>query len=104
MQGVNAEVVELDEAVREHLTRVPGSAKAHPGLRHRLHRHLSLPSRGILADLDRKPHRVRGWLTRRDTPDFWDRVVDVCALCCNPPQGAVVLSIDEKTAIAGSQP
>ncbi|MET8681950.1 IS630 family transposase [Streptomyces sp. NPDC004647] len=54
----------------------------------------------ILADLDLKPHRVRGWLTRRDTPDFWDRVEDVCRLYLAPPPGAVVLSIDEKTAIA----
>lgn len=54
----------------------------------------------ILADLDLKPHRVRGWLTRRDTPDFWDRVADVCGLYLDPPDGAVVLSIDEKTAIA----
>lgn len=54
----------------------------------------------ILADLDLKPHRVRGWLTRRDTPDFWDRVADVCNLYRDPPPGAVVLSIDEKTAIA----
>lgn len=54
----------------------------------------------ILADLDLKPHRVRGWLTRRDTPDFWERAADVCALYRNPPPGAVVLSIDEKTAIA----
>ncbi|MFE7750655.1 IS630 family transposase [Streptomyces sp. NPDC057428] len=54
----------------------------------------------ILADLDLKPHRVRGWLTRRDTPDFWDRAADVCDLYRNPPQCAVVLSIDEKTAIA----
>ncbi|MFI8895558.1 helix-turn-helix domain-containing protein [Streptomyces paradoxus] len=27
----------------------------------------------ILAGLDLKPHKVRGWLTRRDTPDFWQR-------------------------------
>ncbi|WP_330457699.1 IS630 family transposase [Streptomyces sp. NBC_00820] len=54
----------------------------------------------ILADLDLKPHRVRGWLTRRDTPDFWQRATDVCNLYLNPPEGAVVLSIDEKTAIA----
>lgn len=54
----------------------------------------------ILADLDLKPHRVRGWLTRRDTPDFWDRVADVCGLYLAPPPGAVMLSIDEKTAIA----
>ncbi|WSX88733.1 IS630 family transposase [Micromonospora sp. NBC_00898] len=54
----------------------------------------------ILAGLDLKPHRVRGWLTRRDTPDFWQRAADICALYRNPPEGAVVLSIDEKTAIA----
>jgi transposase len=54
----------------------------------------------ILADCDLKPHRVRGWLTRRDSPDFWERAMDVCGLYLAPPQGAVVLSIDEKTAIA----
>jgi len=54
----------------------------------------------ILAGLDLKPHRVRGWLTRRDTPDFWQRTADICTLYRNPPDGAVLLSIDEKTAIA----
>lgn len=54
----------------------------------------------ILADCDLKPHRVRGWLTRRDTPDFWDRAMDVCALYLTPPRDAVVISVDEKTAIA----
>lgn len=54
----------------------------------------------ILAGLDLKPHKVRGWLTRRDTPDFWQRAAGVCALYLDPPEGAVVLSIDEKTAIA----
>jgi transposase len=54
----------------------------------------------ILADLDLKPHRVRGWLTRRETPDFWQRAADICDLYRHPPQGAVVLSIDEKTAMA----
>ncbi|MFF8715269.1 helix-turn-helix domain-containing protein [Streptomyces sp. NPDC015184] len=53
----------------------------------------------ILADLDPKPHKVRGWLTRR-APDFWQRASEVCAFCLDPPEGAVVLSIDEKTAIA----
>jgi transposase len=54
----------------------------------------------ILADCELKPHRVRGWLTRRDKPDFWARAMDVCSLYLAPPEGAVVLSIDEKTAIA----
>jgi hypothetical protein len=54
----------------------------------------------ILADLNLKPHKARGRLTRRDTPDFWQRAAEVCALYLEPPEGAVVLSIDEKTAIA----
>ncbi|MFE9250793.1 IS630 family transposase [Streptomyces sp. NPDC007088] len=54
----------------------------------------------ILADLDLKPHKVTGWLTRRDTPEFWERARDICALYRDPPEGAMVLSIDEKTAIA----
>ncbi|MFE2500210.1 IS630 family transposase [Streptomyces scopuliridis] len=54
----------------------------------------------ILADLDLKPHKVTGWLTRRDTPEFWERAKDICELYRNPPEGAIVLSIDEKTAIA----
>ncbi len=53
----------------------------------------------VLAGLDLKPHKVTGWLTRRDTPDFWDRVRDICALYRTPPKGTIVLSIDEKTAI-----
>ncbi|MFE9694754.1 IS630 family transposase [Micromonospora sp. NPDC005806] len=54
----------------------------------------------ILADLDLKPHKVRGWLTRRDTPEFWQRAEHICDLYPNPPKGAVLLSIDEKTTIA----
>ncbi|MFG2441091.1 IS630 family transposase [Streptomyces sp. NPDC048508] len=53
----------------------------------------------ILAGLNLKPHKVTGWLTRRDTPDFSERVKDICQLYRNPPAGAIVLSIDEKTAI-----
>ncbi|WP_406432279.1 hypothetical protein [Streptomyces sp. NBC_01589] len=34
-----------------------------------------------------------------DDLDFWDRVRDICALYRCPPEGAIVLSIDEKTAI-----
>lgn len=53
----------------------------------------------ILAGLDIKPHLVRGWLNRKDTPEFWERAADVCGLYLSPPQNAIVLSIDEKTAI-----
>lgn len=53
----------------------------------------------ILAADDVKLHRVDGWLTRKDTPEFWERAADVCGLYLHPPENAVVLSIDEKTGI-----
>jgi transposase len=53
----------------------------------------------ILADLDLKPHRVRGWLTRRASPDFFTRAGAVCELYLHPPAGSIVVCIDEKTAI-----
>jgi transposase len=53
----------------------------------------------ILAADDVKPHRVQGWLTRRDSPEFWERAADVCGLYLAQPDNAVVLSIDEKTGI-----
>jgi transposase len=54
----------------------------------------------ILAELDVKPHQVRGWLTRRNDPMFWERAADVCGLYLSPPTNALVLSVDEKTAMA----
>ena len=52
----------------------------------------------ILDDLDLKPHRVQSWLTSTD-PDFWDKAADVCGLYLNPPDNALVLSVDEKTSM-----
>ncbi|MFE0802188.1 helix-turn-helix domain-containing protein [Streptomyces sp. NPDC058812] len=54
----------------------------------------------ILAALQVKPHRVRGWLTRPTDPHFFTRVAEVCALYRNGPPRSVVLSVDEKTAMA----
>lgn len=56
-----------------------------------------------LNGLDLKPHKVVGWLNRRDDPLFWDRVQDVCGLYVDPPDNAVVLSVDEKTGIQAKQ-
>jgi transposase len=53
----------------------------------------------ILADLDLKPHRVRGWITRPQDPGFWERAADVWGLYLAPPTNALVLSVDEKTGI-----
>ncbi|MGH9188710.1 MAG: IS630 family transposase [Acidimicrobiales bacterium] len=57
----------------------------------------------ILAAMDIHPDQVRGWLNRRDDPNFWDRVRDVCGLYLDPPERALVLSVDEKTAIQAKE-
>lgn len=53
----------------------------------------------ILHAMDIDLSKVRGWLNRRDDPDFWVRVRDVCGLYLNPPEHALVLSVDEKTSV-----
>jgi len=53
----------------------------------------------ILAGLDVRPHRVRGWLTRREDPAFWVLAGEICGLYLAPPPGAVRISIDEKTSM-----
>jgi transposase len=57
-----------------------------------------------LKSLDLKVHKVTGWLNRRDTPEFWERAADICGLYLDPPVNALVLSVDEKTAIAARSP
>lgn len=57
----------------------------------------------ILTDMDIRLDRVRGWLNRRDDPGFWERVRDVCGLYLNPPERALVLSVDEKTSIQAKE-
>jgi hypothetical protein len=53
----------------------------------------------ILAGLDLAPHRVRGWLNRRDDDQFWAQAAAVCDIYLRPPPGTVVTCIDEKTGI-----
>jgi DDE superfamily endonuclease len=45
-----------------------------------------------------RPHRVRMWLHSPD-PDFQAKAKAICELYLNPPAGAVVLSVDEKTGM-----
>lgn len=45
-----------------------------------------------------RPHRVRMWLHSPD-PEFRAKVKAICDLYLNPPEGAVVLSVDEKTGM-----
>ncbi len=53
----------------------------------------------ILADLDLRPHKVRGWLNRRDNEQFWAQAAAVCDIYLRPPPDTVVICIDEKTGI-----
>jgi transposase len=53
----------------------------------------------VLAAADLKPHRVRGWLARRDDEAFWEQAAAVCDRYLDPPAGTVLISIDEKTGI-----
>jgi transposase len=53
----------------------------------------------ILTAMDIDLTKVRGWLNRRDDPEFWGRVRDICGLYLDPPEQALVLSVDEKTSI-----
>lgn len=52
----------------------------------------------ILVSGDIRPHRIRQWLHSPD-PAFREKVNVICDLYRRAPEGAVVLSIDEKTGI-----
>ena len=57
----------------------------------------------ICSALDLKPWQVESWMTSHD-PDFWEKAGDVCGLYLNPPENAVVWSVDEKSGHAGQVP
>ena len=52
----------------------------------------------VLRKHELKPHLVRTYKVSRDAK-FAEKVTDVVGLYLNPPQNAVVLSVDEKTSI-----
>jgi len=52
----------------------------------------------ICRALDLKPWQTQSWMTSHD-PDFWAKAGDVCGLYLNPPENAVVWSVDEKSQI-----
>ena len=57
----------------------------------------------ILSEADLKPHQVRSWLTSID-PEFETKQAEVCGLYLDPPEGAIVVSIDEKTSVQAKEP
>lgn len=54
--------------------------------------------RQIWKAADLRPHRLKTFKISSD-PAFADKVVDIVGLYMNPPNNAVVLSVDEKTQI-----
>lgn len=60
-------------------------------------------TQAILAEADLKPHQVRSWLTSLD-PDFGTKQAEVCGLYLDPPEGAIVVSLDEKTGVQAKEP
>jgi len=60
----------------------------------------------LWLEKDLKPHRQGTFKVSRD-PDFAAKVIDIVGLYLDPPAGAVVLSVDEKSqvqALARTQP
>ena len=52
----------------------------------------------VLSAESIKPHRFRYWKTSTD-PEFEPKMLAVIGLYLNPPDNAVILSVDEKTSI-----
>jgi len=52
----------------------------------------------ILTSADLKPHQVKMWVNSQD-PDFEAKMMDVVGLYLDPPENALVVSVDEKTSI-----
>ena len=52
----------------------------------------------ICRGLDLKPWQTESWMTSQD-PEFWAKAADVCGLYLNPPDNALVWSVDEKTGM-----
>lgn len=52
----------------------------------------------VLRRENLKPHRIRTYKVSRD-PEFAAKVRDIVGLYLNPPEHAIVLSVDEKTSI-----
>lgn len=54
--------------------------------------------RKVWAAANLKPHRIKSFKISKD-PQFAQKVIDVVGLYLNPPNNAMVLSVDEKTQI-----
>jgi len=53
----------------------------------------------ILRSAEIKPHLLEQWVMSELGPDFDAQAAEVCGFYLDPPEGALVVSIDEKTGI-----
>jgi len=51
----------------------------------------------ILKSHDLKPHKTEYWCGKSKDPEFEEKMLNVVGLYLNPPENALVLSLDEKT-------
>jgi transposase len=58
----------------------------------------------ILAAAELRPHLTEQWVMSELGPEFDAQAAEVCGLYLDPPENAIVLSIDEKTSIAAREP
>ena len=53
----------------------------------------------ILKQHDLKPHKVEYWCGKSSDPEFEAKMLNIVGLYMNPPDNAIVISVDEKTQI-----
>ncbi len=53
----------------------------------------------ILNEGEIKPHKVEYWRGRSPDPEFAEKQTAILGLYLNPPENALVLSVDEKSQI-----
>lgn len=53
----------------------------------------------ILQKQELKPHKTEYWCGKSPDPDFEKKMLEIVGLYMNPPENALVISVDEKTQI-----
>lgn len=53
----------------------------------------------LLKEADLKPHKIEYWCGKSTDPEFESKMVNIVGLYMNPPENALVISVDEKTQI-----
>ena len=95
----------LEARILEWTRRKPPDGSSHWSTR-KLAKHLGVNHMMVARVWKRarlQPHRLERYMVSND-PDFEKKAADVIGLYVNPPQHAVVFSIDEKNSYSGAGP